>query len=400
MQILKLGMAPPPFPYMKRPVPIALIGGAGGFFGRVHLLSASLSRSVEIVAGALHEDPQLAVATAAEWGIPRPFRSIEELAGAARELNLAGVIVSTRNDQHRAHCETFLNLGVNVFCEKPLTAEPADAIPLVKLARKTGLACGVNFTYLGNPTWFKAAYMARCGGIGSTRKVEAAYSQGWLINPLGVWREKRAMSGPFGSGHDIGVHCLSSVVFVTGQLIDRVRCNTITHIPGREVDDDFVLEGYTTGGVPFTVRAMQIDTAGINDHSLTVLGSEGTITVSQVNTEQLHVDLAGSGHETLYRGQDYSKHPRLARFFAADPGQDYIWRSLPGNHPPGLYGAIANNIAGWSSAIQRQRDGISQPDEFCYPDFELGGHLMMVLGAAVTSRDETGGKEFVPVEAI
>ena len=60
MQITKLGMAPPPFPYMKRPVPIALIGGAGGFFGRVHLLSASLSRSVGIVAGALHEDPKVA----------------------------------------------------------------------------------------------------------------------------------------------------------------------------------------------------------------------------------------------------------------------------------------------------------------------------------------------------
>ena len=100
------------------------------------------------------------------------------------------------------------------------------------------------------------------------------------------------------------------------------------------------------------------------------------------------------------RGQDYSGDPTFAEFFPANPAEDWVWRSYPGNHPPGLPGAIGYNLREWAKAVQRRRDGVEQPDCYTFPDIELGGHVMMILKAAFTSWMETGGEKFVDVEEI
>jgi len=388
MRVPKLSMMPPPYRFRTEKIRIGMVGGAGGFFGPVLYDAANLSGAVEVAACALHPDSNTAIRTGREWGIPHTCGSIEELAERARELSLDGVIIATMNSQHRHHCELMMEQGLHVFCEKPLTAEPADAAAVVTLARERNIIGGQNFTYLANPAWYKGAYIARQGGIGKIRKVIATYPQGWLIKPLGAWREKREFSGPFGSLQDIGIHCLSSVVFFTGEPIASVRCTAITHVGGREVEDDGMIEGLTEDGIPFIVQTTQVDASGINDHSVTVIGSEGTIRVSQVDAEEMTIDLPGMGRTALYCGEDYSSHPVLGGYFGQNPADDAVWRSLPGHHPPGLYGAIANNIRQWAIAVQRRRKGLPQPECFTFPDFELGGHLMMVLGAAEASLKE------------
>ena len=48
---------------------VGMIGGGGGFFGKVHHRAISLDATREVVAGALHQDPVLSAQFADEWGV-------------------------------------------------------------------------------------------------------------------------------------------------------------------------------------------------------------------------------------------------------------------------------------------------------------------------------------------
>jgi len=48
---------------------VGMIGGGGGFFGKVHQRAISVDATREVVAGALHQDPAMCAKFADEWGV-------------------------------------------------------------------------------------------------------------------------------------------------------------------------------------------------------------------------------------------------------------------------------------------------------------------------------------------
>ena len=50
--------------------------------------------------------------------------------------NLDWVIIATNNNSHYKLVRKFLNLKINIFCEKPLTLNPSDDLKLYALAKK------------------------------------------------------------------------------------------------------------------------------------------------------------------------------------------------------------------------------------------------------------------------
>src|SRR4051812_41761910 len=75
-------------PPLNRKLWMGLVGGGGGFIGRVHGLAAQLDGRAELVAGALSSDPARARAAAPEFGIApeRAYGSYEEMAAAEAAL--------------------------------------------------------------------------------------------------------------------------------------------------------------------------------------------------------------------------------------------------------------------------------------------------------------------------
>src|SRR5262249_58431500 len=58
---------------LGRKLRMGLVGGAGGFIGRVHALAAQLDGRAELVAGALSSDPERGRAAASDFGLaPEP----------------------------------------------------------------------------------------------------------------------------------------------------------------------------------------------------------------------------------------------------------------------------------------------------------------------------------------
>jgi predicted dehydrogenase len=100
-------------------------GGRGAFIGETHRIAARLDDRYELVAGALNSDPQRAIESGRDLRLdPRrcytDYRVMAQ-AEAARKDGIDVVSVVTPNASHHAICKQFLEAGIDVICDKPLT---------------------------------------------------------------------------------------------------------------------------------------------------------------------------------------------------------------------------------------------------------------------------------------
>ena len=72
-------------------------------------------------------------------------------AEAARPDGIEAVAIVTPNHLHHAAACVFLDAGIHVICDKPLTRTLDEAIDLVARVKKSGLLFGVTYTYSGYP---------------------------------------------------------------------------------------------------------------------------------------------------------------------------------------------------------------------------------------------------------
>ncbi len=97
----------------------------------VHRLAARMDGEFELVAGALSSNPERAKASAAELGLDpsRSYGSFAEMAKAEakRPDGIEAVAIVTPNNVHYPAAKAFLEAGIHVICDKPLTSNLADA---------------------------------------------------------------------------------------------------------------------------------------------------------------------------------------------------------------------------------------------------------------------------------
>src|SRR4029078_590392 len=135
--------------------------------------------------------------------------------------------------------KAFLEAGIPVLCEKPLTLNLEESQDLVRRTREKKLPFIVAYTYAGLPMVILAREFVRNGDIGKVRKVEAWYPQGGLsgrTEDQGVqqaeWRGDPKKSGASGCGGDIGTHAYEFVRFVAGLTAVQVQARLHTFVKG------------------------------------------------------------------------------------------------------------------------------------------------------------------------
>ena len=122
---------------------------------------------------------------------------------SAREDGIDVVAIVTPNHLHHAPAKCFLEAGIHVICDKPLSASLADALDLKRLVEETGLLFAVTYNYSGYPMVRQAREMIRNGDLGTLRVVQVEYPQEWLSTDLESTGQKQAAenrSGPGWSG--------------------------------------------------------------------------------------------------------------------------------------------------------------------------------------------------------
>ena len=364
-------------------------GGQGAFIGAVHRIAARIDDQFELVAGALASDPVRAKASAKELGIAddRAYGSFEEMAKveAGRADGIEAVSIVTPNHMHSPVAKTFLEAGIHVICDKPLTTTVAEAEELVALVKKSGKVFVVTHNYTGYPMVRQARAMVANGDLGEIRLVRAEYLQDWLTERLeasshkqAAWRTDPARSGAGGCIGDIGTHAYNLACFVTGLELDELLAQLSTFVEGRRLDDDVQILLRWKGGAKGMLWASQVAVGNENGLTLRVYGSKGGLEWAQENPNQLWFTPYGRPKQLLTRG---------GAGVLGDAGR--VTR-IPSGHPEGYLEGFATIYAEAARAIHAAEAGQKPDPDVIFPTVEDGLAGVKFIEAAVKSATHKG----------
>ena len=358
-------------------------GGPGAFIGAVHRIAARIDDRYELVAAALSSDPGKSLAAAEELYIPRAYGRFEEMAAAeaGRPDGIEAVAIVTPNHLHYVNAKKFLDAGIHVICDKPLTTSLEDALDLAKIVERSGLIFGLTHNYTGYPMVRQAREMVLAGELGALRVVQVEYAQDWLSTPLektgqkqADWRTDPARSGPGGSLGDIGTHAHNLACFVTGLPVQELAAEVTTFVPGRRLDDNVQMMLRFTKGVKGMLWASQVAAGNENNLRLRVYGEKAGLEWQQENPNELCFMPLGQPRRTLRRG---------------GPGTGAAAAHairIPAGHPEGYLEGFAQLYKDLAEQITAKREGRPpDPQSLLVPGIAEGVEGMRFVSAVLES---------------
>ncbi|WP_265516696.1 Gfo/Idh/MocA family protein [Nitratireductor luteus] len=369
----------------NQPVRLGMVGGGqGAFIGAVHRMAARLDGHYTLVAGALSSDPERARASAEELGLApdRSYGSYEEMAAkeAAREDGIEAVSIVTPNHVHFPAAKVFLEAGIHVICDKPLTSSLKDARQLAETVDKSGRLFVLTHNYSGYPMIRQARQMVADGALGDIILVQAEYPQDWLAEPIeqtgqkqASWRTDPARSGAGGAIGDIGTHAYQLASFVTGLRAESLAADLDSFVDGRQLDDNaHIMLRFAGGRAKGTIWVSQVAPGNENGLKLRVYGTKGGIEWVQADPNYLWFTPLGEPRRLITRGGA-----------GAGDAAARVTR-IPGGHPEGYLEAFATLYTEAAAMIRARRDGSALPD-LPLPTVHDGVDGMRFIAACVAS---------------
>lgn len=365
-------------------------GGQGAFIGGVHRIAARLDGEFQLVAGALSSDPDRARASGRELGIAddRSYASFAAMAKAEakRPDGIEVVSIVTPNHMHYPAAKAFLEAGIHVICDKPMTSNLADAKKLAALVKKTGKLFILTHNYTGYPMIRQAREMIAQGKLGDLRIVQAEYPQDWLTETVeasgskqAAWRTDPKQSGVGGATGDIGTHAYNLARFVSDLELDTLSADLSAFGPGRLLDDNMnvMLRFKPKGKAPGArgmIWASQVAPGHENGLKLRIYGTKGGLEWTQADPNYLWYTPYGHPKQMLTRNGA-----------GALPASTRVSR-IPSGHPEGYLEGFANIYAEAARAIRAARKNGGKLDKtVTFPGIEDGVEGVAFVEACVKS---------------
>jgi predicted dehydrogenase len=328
-------------------------GGEGAFIGGVHRMAARLDGRWELVAGAFQSDPGRSRAFGASLGLDsaRCYGDYTEMAKAeaARPDRIDAVAIVTPNHVHHPAAKAFLDAGIPVICDKPLTTKLTDALDLAARVGRSGLPFILTHNYSGYPMVRQARASVAAGELGRIRLVQVEYAQDWLATDLSAnkqadWRGDPARAGPGGALGDIATHAFHLAEFASGLEVEALAADLTTFVSGRRVDDNAGVLLRFAGGARGMLWASQVAVGAANGLRLRIIGERASLDWFQEQPDDLLFSILGEPPRRLRRGGA-----------GAGPAAQHATR-LPGGHPEGYLEGFAQIYADAAELVQAWRD--------------------------------------------
>jgi predicted dehydrogenase len=360
-------------------------GGTGAFIGYVHRIAARLDGDYELVAGALSSRPQVAKESGRNIGLAedRIYTSFEEMAAkeSKRPDGIQAVSIVTPNHMHFAPAKAFLEAGIHVICDKPLTATLEDARALAAVKPKKGAKFLLTHNYTGYPLMRQARELVKSGALGKIRVVQVEYPQDWLTeapdpgNKQAAWRTDPKRSGAGGAIGDIGTHAYNLARFVTGLKTDAVSADLSSFVKGRKLDDNVNILLRFQGGARGMLWASQVAVGCENGLQLRVYGEKAGLEWRQDNPNYMWFTEFGKPKQLLTRGGAISGDAASAMNVR-----------VPSGHPEGYLEAFATIYSQFAEVIR----GNGKPYAGLLPTLQDGVEGMEFIAASVQSSKADG----------
>lgn len=367
-------------------------GGEGAFIGAVHRHAARFDDRYQLLAGALSSSADAAQRSGRMLGLDpeRTYGDYRRMAQAesVREDGIEAVCIVTPNHMHAPVARAFLEAGIHVICDKPVTTNSEDARALKALADERGLLFAVTHNYSAYPMVRHAKQMVSEGVLGTIRVVQVEYAQDWLAGPLeqsgqkqAEWRTDPARAGGGAIG-DIGSHAWQLADAITGLRLESLAAQLSSFVPGRQIDDDVQVLLRYAGGARGMLWASQVAPGCANELRIRVYGSAGGIEWAQQQPNELYWTPLGEPTRIVTRG-GASMNAAGARV-----------SRIPAGHPEGYIDAFAALYSEIASHLLARRNG-GDPGAAHFPTIDDG--LRGVLFIETVQQSSVSGGAWTPV---
>ena len=364
-------------------------GGQGAFIGAVHRMAARIDDHFDLVAGALSSTAEKSLASGRELGLDpeRCYGSFEEMAEkeAGRPDGIEAVSIVTPNHVHDPAAKVFLERGIHVICDKPLTSNLEDAKRLKAVADGSKALFVLTHNYTGYPMVRQAREMVAEGLLGALRVVQVEYAQDWLTEAVeqtgakqAVWRTDPKQSGVGGATGDIGTHAFNLASFVTGLTLDSLAADLDSFVDGRRVDDNGHVLLRFKGGAKGMLWCSQVAPGNENALKLRVYGTRGGLEWEQENPNHLWFTPFGEQKRLITRNGA-----------GGGPAASRVSR-IPGGHPEGYLEAFATIYTEAAAAINAAKAGTAVDPAVIYPTIDDGVRGVAFVEACVASAKDNG----------
>jgi predicted dehydrogenase len=349
-------------------------GGKDAFIGAVHRLAFNMDGQVELVAGALSINAEIAVESGEILFLnkERVYTDykvmLEKEAEMPAEKRLDFITIVTPNFAHFEPAMMALDKGFNVVIEKPITFSLDQAKQLKAKLESTGLTLLLCHTYTGYPMVKQAKQLFKSGALGKIRKVYVEYPQGWLSTFLegtgqaqASWRTDPKKSGKAGSMGDIGTHAFNLAEYVTGLQVTELCADLNIVVEGRMLDDDGAAFLKFNNGATGVLMATQIAAGEENNVKIRVYGEKGGIEWKQEDANTLLVKWLDKPTEIHRAGTGYVSS------FASHNSR------TPAGHPEGYLEAFANLYRNFVLTLKAKMNGEQpKPEWLDFPGVDEG----------------------------
>ncbi|MGF1561918.1 MAG: Gfo/Idh/MocA family protein [Geminicoccaceae bacterium] len=358
-------------------------GGRDAFIGGVHRIAARLDDHYELVAGCFSSSADKSKASAADLRVAddRAYGGFEAMAKAeaARADGIDVVAIVTPNHMHFPAAKAFLEAGIHVICDKPLTTTLDDALALRDAVRQSGKVFVLTHNYTAYPLIRQARAMVAAGELGAIRVIQAEYPQDWLSTRLEAtgqkqagWRTDPARSGPAGCTGDIGTHAYNLACFVTSARGTELYADLRSFVDGRPLDDNAQMLVRYDNGASGMLWASQVAVGNENALRLRVYGDKAGLAWAQENPNELWLTPLGEPPR------------RITRAGAGASEAANALSRIPAGHPEGYLEGFAN-LYSEAAALIRAADAGTPLKGSLLPDIEVGVDGVRFITAAVAS---------------
>jgi predicted dehydrogenase len=364
-------------------------GGQGAFIGAVYCMAARLDDHYDLVAGALSSTPEKSLASGRDLGLDpaRCYGSFEEMAAseATRPDGIEAVSIVTPNHVHFSAAKAFLERGIHVICDKPLTSNLEDAKALKEVADKAKALFILTHNYTGYPMVRHARELVQSGALGEIRLVQMEYPQDWLAEPVeqtgakqAVWRTDPAQSGVGGSTGDIGTHAYNLGCFISNLTLSELAADVHTFVEGRRLDDNAHVMLRFEGGAKGLLWCSQVATGNENGLKVRVYGTNSGIEWTQADPNYLWFTKLGEPKQLITRGGA-----------GAGSAASRVTR-IPSGHPEGYLEAFATIYSEAAQAINAAKAGVTVDPAVVYPTVDDGVKGVAFVTACIESSKLNG----------
>lgn len=162
--------------------------------------------------------------------VPAAIDAVAERLGAQRadspaellQAGVDGIIIAAATNAHAELLRAGVDAGIPVFCEKPLSASPTEAVAIAQHVRNSGVQVQIGYPRRFDPAFAAARLAVESGDLGWVHTVRST-----TLDPAPAPRGYIQTSG--GIFRDCSVHDFDTVRWLTGREVVEVYATGIAH---------------------------------------------------------------------------------------------------------------------------------------------------------------------------